>query len=179
MKRFIIIILLSLTTLPVVCFGEDLQETRLNSGLRSTEASSYLLIEKARENRSESAQLLKEAAKESPDLPAVYFELARATFSLSSSGIFESIQYILEGLSAYSRNFWSAFTLAGSVLLSAMISFVIAIALIVLIRFPGDVQLFAHNLAEAKYLLIILALLTAISLISPLLFLAGMLILLG
>ena len=179
MKRFIIIILLSLTTLPVVCFGEDLQETRLNSGLRSTEASSYLLIEKARENRSESAQLLKEAAKESPDLPAVYFELAKTTFSLSSSGIFESIQYILEGLSAYSRNFWSAFTLAGSVLLSAMISFVIAIALIVLIRFSGDVPLFAHNLAEAKYLLIILALLTAISLISPLLFLAGMLILLG
>jgi tetratricopeptide (TPR) repeat protein len=179
MKRFLISILLSLITLPVVCFGEDLQETRLNSGLRSTEAYSFLLIEKARENRSASSQLLKEAAKESPDLPAVYFELAKTNFSPSSSGIFESIQYIIEGIIAYSRNFWSAFTLTGSLFFSVTISFVIAIAIIVITRFPGDIRLFAHNVAEAKYLFFILVLLIAISIISPFLFFAGMLILLG
>ena len=179
MKRYIIIILLCLTTLPVISFGEDLNETRLNSGLRSTEAYSYLLIEKAHKNRSESVQLLKEAAKNSPDLPAVYFELAKTSFSPSSSGVFQSVEYIIEGIAAYSRNFWSAFTLAGSLLLSMVISFVVVAAIIVVIRFPGDIQLFAHDITEAKYLLSILILLIVISIISPLLFLAGMLVLFG
>ncbi len=179
MKRFLIIILLYLTTLPVVCFGEDLQETRLNSGLRSTEAYSYLLLEKARENRSESAQLLKEALKESPNLPAVYFELAKTSFSLSSTGIFESVDYIIEGLSAYSRNFWWAFTLAGSLFFSLTFSLVAAIVIIIAARFPGDVRLFSHDIAESKYPLIMLIILLVLSLISPFLFLAGMLMLLG
>ncbi|MFZ2196177.1 MAG: tetratricopeptide repeat protein, partial [Thermodesulfovibrionales bacterium] len=179
MRRFIIVILLYLATLPVISSGEDLHETRLNSGLRSTEAYSYLLIEKAHENRAESVQLLTEAAKNSPDLPAVYFELAKTSFSSSSSGIFRSFEYIIEGIAAYSRNFWSSFTLAGSILFSVMISFVILAAIIVTIRFPGDIQLFAHDIAEAKYLLLILALLLVISIISPFLFLAGMLVLFG
>jgi tetratricopeptide (TPR) repeat protein len=179
MKRFIIVILLYLATLPVISFGEDLHETRLNSGLRSTEAYSYLLIEKAHENSAKSAQLLNEAAKNSPDLPAVYFELAKARFSPSSSGVFESVQYIIEGIAAYSRNFWSAFTLTGSILFSVMVSFVILAAIIVTIRFPDDIQLFAHDVSEAKYLLLILVLLIVISSISPFLFLAGLLVLFG
>lgn len=179
MKRFLVIILLYMATLPVVCFGGDLQEKRLNSGLRSTEAYSYLLIGKARENRAESAQLLKEALKESPDLPAVYFELAKAGFSLSSTGIFESINSIVEGLSAYSRNFWWSFTFAGSLFLSLIISFVASIAIIIAIRFSVDVPLFAHDLKEVKKTLPILILLPILSFASPLLFLAGMLILLG
>ncbi len=179
MKRFIIVILLYLATLPVISFGEDLHETRLNSGLRSTEAYSYLLIEKAHENRAEAARLLKDAAKNSPDLPAVYFELAKTSFSPSSSGVFESIQYIIEGIAAYARNFWSAFTLSGSILFSVMLSFVILAAIIVAIRFPGDIQLFVHDIAKAKYLLFILILLIVISVISPFLFLAGMLVLFG
>ena len=179
MKRFIIIISLYLATLPVISSGEDLRETRLNSGLRSTEVYSYLLIEKARENKAESTQLLNEAAKNSPNLPAVYFELAKTGFPPSSSGIFQSIEYIIEGIDAYSRNFWSTFTLAGSLLFSLMLSFVILAAIIVTIRFPGDIQLFAHDIAEAKYLLFILVLLIVISIISPLLFLAGILVVFG
>ena len=173
MKRFIIIILLCLASLPVISFGEDLHETRLNRGLRSTETYSYLLIEKAHHNRAESVQLLNEAAKNSPDLPAVYFELAKTSFS--SSGVFQSVEYIIEGIAAYSRNFWSAFTLAGSLFFSIMISFVMLAAIIVAIRFPGDIQLFAHDVSESKYLLFILVLLIIISIISPFLFLAGML----
>ena len=179
MKHFIIVILLYLATLPVISFGEDLHETRLNSGLRSTEAYSYLLIEKAHENKAESVQLLNEAAKNSPDLPPVYFELAKASFSPSSSGVFESVKYVIEGIAAYSRNFWSAFTLAGSLFFSLVISFVVVAAIIVAIRFPGDIQLFAHDISEAKYLLFILVLLIVISIISPFLFLAGMLVLFG
>ncbi|PKL51746.1 MAG: hypothetical protein CVV37_04760 [Nitrospira bacterium HGW-Nitrospira-1] len=179
MKRFLILILLLLTTLPVVCFGEDLRDTRLNSGLRSAEAYSYLLIEKAHKNSSAAAQLLKEAARESPDLPAVYFESAKTSFTLSPSGIFEGINYIFKGINACSRNFWSAFTMAGSLFFSAILSLVIAIAIIVITRFPCDIHLFIYDIAEVKYLLFVFILLIIISFISPFLFLAGMLVLLG
>jgi tetratricopeptide (TPR) repeat protein len=179
MKRLIVIILLCLTALPVMCFGGDIYETRLNSGLRGTEAYSYLLMEKACENRAESVQLLKEAVKISPDLPPAYFALAKARFSPSSAGVFESVEYVIEGLSAYTRNFWYAFTLAGSLFFSIVLSFIVAMAVIVATRSPGDIQLFAHDLGEAKYLLFLLVLLIVISGMSPLLFIAGMLVLLG
>jgi len=179
MKCFITVILLYLATLPGISSGENLHETRLNSGLRSTEAYSYLLIEKAHKNRAESVLMLNEAAKNSPNLPAVYFELAKTSFSFSSSGIFRSVEYIIEGIDAYSRNFWSSLTLAGSLFFSLIISFVILASIIVTIRFPGDIQLLAHDIAEAKYLLFILVLLVFISIISPFLFLAGMLVLFG
>ena len=179
MKRFVVIILLYLTALPVICFGEDIYETRLNSGLRNTEAYSYLLMEKARENTAESVQLLKEAVKMSPDLPPVYFALAKERFSPSSTGVFESVEYVIEGISAYTRNFWYEFTLAGSLFFGLVISFVVAIAIIFATRFPGDIRLFTHDLAESKNLMLLLVLLIVISGMSPLLFIAGMLILFG
>ncbi len=179
MKRLLIIMVLLLIVLPAVCAAGDLQEMRLDRGLRSTEAYSYQLLEKARENRSEAARWLKEAAKESPNLPDVYFELAKREFSLSSSGMFASISNIIEGVSAYTRNFWSSFTLAASVFFSILISLAGTITIIVLIRFPDDIRLFAHNIAEKKYLLALLGLLVVISAISPLLFLAGTLLMLG
>jgi tetratricopeptide (TPR) repeat protein len=179
MKRFFVILVLYLTTLPLICCGEDLHETRLNSGLGSTDAYANVLIGKARENSTSSVQLLKEAMRNSPDLPSVYFELAKASFSPSSTGLFESVSYIIEGITAYSRNFWWAFSLAGSISFSLVISFVCALAIIVMTRFPGDSRLFAHDAAEAKNLLFLLLLLIVFSFISPLLFLAGMLVLLG
>jgi hypothetical protein len=179
MKQLLAIILLYLTALPVVCYGEDIYETRLNSGLRSTEAYSYRLMEKAREDRAGSVQLLKEAAKISPDLPPVYFALAKARFSPSSTGVFESVEYVIEGISAYTRNFWYSFSLAGSLFFGILLSFVIAMVIVVATRGPGDLPLFAHDLSEAKYLLFLLVLLIVISGMSPLLFIAGMLVLLG
>jgi hypothetical protein len=117
MKRFLIIVLLCLTTLPAISRGEDLRETMLNKGIRNSEAYAYQLIEKAVKHSPQADQQLKEAAKISPDLPAVYFELAKKSFSLSSEGIFESVNYIVEGLYAYLRNFWWSFTFAGIFLL--------------------------------------------------------------
>ena len=115
----------------------------------------------------------------SPDLPPVYFALAKARFSPSSAGVFESVEYVIEGISAYTRNFWYAFTLAGSLFFGIVLSFVVAMAIIVATRLPGDIRLFAHDLTEAKYLLFLLVLLIVISGMSPLLFIAGMLVLLG
>ena len=170
---------LFLITLPVVCSGEDFYEARLNSGIRNTEAFSYLLIEKARENSPEAIELLKEAVKASPDLPAVYFELAKARFSWSYSGMLESVSYIIEGMIAYTRNFWWSFTLAESLFFSVVVSFLAAITILIGVRYRGDVQLFSHDFAETKYFLSLLILLAVVSVISPLLFLAGMMILLG
>ncbi|MDH4233045.1 MAG: tetratricopeptide repeat protein, partial [Nitrospirota bacterium] len=179
MKRLLIIIVLCLTALPAAGRGEDLRESLLNRGIKSSEAYAYQLIERAGENSPASVQLLKEAVQISPNLPAVYFELAKKTFSLSSSGIFESVNYIVEGLHAYLRNFWWSFTLAGSFFFSSVISFVAAVAVIIAIRFPGDLRLFAHDMAEKRYLAFPLVVLAILSFLSPFLFLAGMLVLLG
>lgn len=179
MKRLFCLIVISLIFLPVVCNGGERLDSRLNSGLRNNEPAAYLFIEQARANRTEAAQALQEAAKESPDLPAVYFELARASFSFSSAGIFASIENCIEGILAYARNFWSSFTLAGSLFVSAFVSLICAIALIVIIRLPGDINLLAHNIAETRYLLSLLGLLLVVSVISPLLFLAVILVMLG
>ena len=179
MKRLLIIILIYLTMLPVICHSEEFRETMLDRGIRNSEPHAYQLLEKARENSLESAQLLKEAMRDSPDLPAVYFELAQKSFSLSSTGIFESVNYSIEGLYAYSRNFWWSFTLAGSFFFSLVISLAAAIAIIIAIRFTGDLQLFAHDMAEIKYPLFMLIALIVFSFISPFLFLAGMLVMLG
>ena len=179
MKRLLIIVLLCLTTQPAISRGEDFRETMLNKGIRNSEAYAYRLIEKAGKNSSQSDQLLKEAAEISPDLPAVYFELAKKSFSLSSEGIFESVNNIVEGVHAYQRNFWWAFTFAGIFLFSMVISFVAAIAVIIAIRSPGDLRLFGHDVTETKYPFFMLIPLAVLSFVSPFLFLAGMLVLLG
>jgi tetratricopeptide (TPR) repeat protein len=179
MKRLFAIILIYLTALPVICCGEEFRETMLDRGIRNSEPHAYQLIEKARQDSPESGQLLEEAMKDAPDLPAVYFELAQKSFSLSTTGIFESVNYIIEGLYAYSRNFWWSFTFAGILFSSLVISFVAAIAVIVAIRFPGDLQLFAHDMTEIKYPLFMLIALIVFSFISPFLFLAVMLVMLG
>lgn len=179
MKRLLIIALLCLITLPAISRGEDFREAMLNKGIRNSEAYAYQLIEKAGETSPESDHLLKEAAQISPDLPVVYFELAQNSFSPSSAGIFESVNYIVEGLHAYLRNFWWSFTFAGSFFFSAVISFVAAIAIIIAIRFPGDLRLFGHDMTETKYPFFMLIPLIILSFVSPFLFLAGMLVLIG
>jgi len=179
MSRILGIILVCLIIMPAVCYGEDFREARLDRGISNSEAYSYLLIEKSRENKPEAIRLLKEALEDSPDLPAVYFELAKASFSFSSFGIFEFIDYSVQGASAYLRNFWSSFTLAGSLLFSLVISFVAATGITIALRFFTDIRLFVHDLRETKSSLLMLVMLIILSLISPFLLLAGMLILLG
>ncbi len=179
MKRIAGFVLLCLIILPATSEGEELYEAGLNKGIRNADAYSYVLIEQSREKRAEASALLKKALTYSPDLPAVYFELSKASFSFSASGTLDSIDYIFQGINAYSRNFLWSFVAAGSVFLGVILSFVCAIAIIIAIRLFGDAPLLAHDMRENRSRAFLLLGLIVLSIPSPFLFLLGLLILLG
>src|SRR5512135_3639640 len=106
MRKVYVFFMACLLLLPVFSHGADLYEEQLNRGIRETEPYSYLLIEQARQDPANADALLKEAQRYSPDLPAVYFELSRQNFSLDARGLFQSFDYLRQGLDAYKRNFW-------------------------------------------------------------------------
>ena len=179
MKRISGFILLCLIIFPARSGGEELYEAGLNKGIRNADAYSYVLIEQSREKKAEALTLLKRALTYSPDLPAVYFELAKASFSFSASGTLDSIDYILQGINAYSRNFLWSFVIAGSLFLSLILSFICAIAIIIAIRLFSDTPLLAHDVRENRARAFLLLGLIVLSIISPFLFLLGLLVLLG
>ncbi len=179
MKRFLIIIVLIASFLPSRAFPAESADGQLDKGIVNSVAHAYLLIQKAHENRSEAVPILKEALSVSPDLPAVYFELSKASFALSGTGVLNSIDYFLQGIDAYFRNFWWSFDLFGAIFFALLFSFLLSFIFIILIRLVGDLPLFSHNLTENKTLAIPLLLLIVVSIISPLFFLAGTLIILS
>jgi len=109
----------------------------------------------------------------------VQFELARETFSLSYTGILHSVDHVVSGIDAYSRNFWWSFSLAGGSFLGLVLSFIVVIFIIVIIRIFSDLPLLSHEVEESRQNITLLLVLFVCSLISPLLFLAGILVLLG
>ncbi len=179
MKRLLVLILICILTVPALCNSEDFYENQLDSGIRNSDEYSYLLIRNAHANSSEEINLLKKAVLYSPDLPAVYFELSKARFSLSYSGILDSIDYIVQGFNAYSRNFWWSFTLTGSLFFSLILSFILSITIIILIRIISDISLISHDIRENISMALPLLILLILSIFSPFLFLACLLILLG
>jgi len=162
---------------PVVSTGDEFYENQLNNGIRNSDAYAFILIKQAHDNRAEATKILRKALASSPDLPAVYFEMSKANFSFSIKGVLDVIDYIVEGINAYSRNFWWSFTLAGSLFFSLVFSFILTVILILIIRFPGDISLVSHDIKEDNSKALFLLALVFLSLISPLLFLAGILIL--
>jgi tetratricopeptide (TPR) repeat protein len=163
-----------------VCYGaESLYEERLDKGLFNTDPYSYLLIEKAHEERDRAEELLESARKYSPDLPAVYFELAMESVSPSLNGMFEGIDYFRQGLKAYERNFWWSFNLAGVVSLSIIASYLLSLCILVAIRFPMEYPLLAHDIREDRARVALLALPFFLSLFGFLVFIAGVLFLFG
>ncbi|SPQ00797.1 membrane hypothetical protein [Candidatus Sulfobium mesophilum] len=175
---FIVIFLCVIST-PSISWSDNFSDRQLNSGIRNSDAYSYLLIEEAHKDRANAISLLKKAQEYSPDLPVVYFELSKAVFSLSGEGILNSLDYIIQGIDAYSRNFWWSFTLTGSLVMSVIISFAAAFALIVFVRLFADITLVAHDIEESRSRGLSLGVIMVLSVASPLLFLGGMLLLLG
>lgn len=156
---------------------EKLYDSRLDSGLHNTPAFSYLLIERASSDKAKARELLEKARKHSPDLPAVYFALAAESFSISS--IFESIDYIRQGIEAYQRNFWWNFNLLKLLYLSLVLSYLLAMLSVIIIRFPMEVRLLAHDIAEDRLKGIALLVLIVLSFFGPFAFIAGVLFLIG
>ncbi len=179
MRRLSVFLFFCILLSPVLALADEFIESQLNSGIKNLEVSSYLLIEEAQSDKAQAVSLLSRATTYSPDLPAAHFELARAKFSLSYTGILDSVDHLVSGINAYSRNFWWSFSLAGAAFLGLMLSFIFAIFIIVIVRIFSDLPLLSHEFEESRQNIVLLLLLFVFSLISPLLFLAGILVLLG
>ncbi len=178
MKKLCIFIIVYLLSVPSFSLGEDPYEEQLNRGIKNSEPYSYLLIQQSKTDRVRAGSLLKEAQRYSPDFPAVYFELAKTSFSLKAPGLFETFDYIRQGIDAYKRNFWWSFMLTASLFTSIILSFIVSIFILVLVRVPGDLPLFFHDIKEnRKRLLLLLAFVFA--LLGPLYLLGCLLMLIS
>ncbi|OGW40483.1 MAG: hypothetical protein A2Y97_10215 [Nitrospirae bacterium RBG_13_39_12] len=178
MKRIVLKIILCLLLIPAISSGEDLYEEQLNKGIRNSEPYTYLLIRQSEENKAKEISILMEALKYSPDLPSAYFELSKARVGFSPNGTFKAIDYLVKGITAYKRNFWWSFTMAGSLLISALLSFIISIVAIILLRLPVDLPLLSHDIKEEKSRVLCLLVLLS-SIIGPLFFIGSILIIIG
>lgn len=182
-KVLLILLLLSVVSLSwgiIPCSSaEDLYEARLDKGLFNTEPYSYLLITEAHQNREMAMALLQKAQRYSPDLPAVYFELARESFTPSANGVFRWFDNFREGLRAYGRNFWWGFSIAGLMYASLLISFVLSLVAILFVRLPMETGLILHDDAEEKKWLLLLALPVLLSLLGPFALIAGVFFVVG
>lgn len=158
---------------------EELYESRLDQGLSSTEPYSYLLVTLAHQNRAQAKELLEKARRYSPDLPAVYFDLAREGFRPSPNGILLGFDYFREGIKAYGRNFWWAFSLAGLTSMSLFLSFLLSLLVVLIIRIPMDAVLIIHEGNEEKKRLLLLLIPLCLSLLGPVALAAGAFFLTG
>ena len=171
-------IVLLLLLVPARSGRADLYEDQLNRGIRNSEPYSYLLIQESKTDSGARRDLLREARRYSPDLPAVYFEMAKTAFNFTPDGVFQSVDYVLQGISAYERNFWWAFMAASTLFMSTVLSFLLSILIIILIRLPRDIPLFSHDIHEEKSnLFLLLSLIIAV--FGPLYLVAALLMLIS
>ncbi len=177
MKKYFISFFLILF-IPSLLFGTNLYEEQLDKGIENSDVYSYFLIEKSKADPSKAEDMLLTALRYSPDLPAVYFELTKNTFSFSTQGVFRAFDYMVKGIRTYTKNFWWSFIAAGSFFMSFIISFTVSIIVIVLTRLYRDTPLFLHDIMEQKSkIFILLILISAIA--GPLFFIGGVLVILG
>ena len=179
MRRLLLVLILHLILLPSASTGEEFYEMQLNRGIKDSDTYGYMLMMQSKENKPEAIRILKKAAIYSPDLPAVYFELAKTNFSLSKEGILDSVDYTIQGIDAYLRNFFWAFSLAASLYFSLLFSFALAFVFIVIIRLYSDMKMISHDMREGNVPSFLLLVLVILSLLSPFFFIAAILMLLG
>jgi tetratricopeptide (TPR) repeat protein len=172
-------IFLSLLLIPSFSAGRDFYEEQLDRGVRNSEAYSYFLMEQSKENPAQREEILREALRYSPELPAVYFELSKASFSVSTGKMYKAYDYMLEGIDAYKRNFWWTFTMAGSLFLGLITSFIMSIVIVTIIRLSGDLPLLTHDIMEQKNRALLLLVVIISAFAGPLLLLGSVLIVLG
>ncbi len=178
MKKYFFIFLIIIYFLPQASFGKDLYEEQLDKGIRNSEPYSFLLITASKADKENAPSLLRDARKFSPDLPATYFESAKNAFAISPHGIFEAFDYMLQGAAAYKRNFWWSFMLISSALTGAVLSFLAAVLILLVIRLPQDLPLLSHDIGEERSKTFLLLLLGS-ALLGPLFLLGGLLLLIS
>ncbi len=159
--------------------AEDLYDARLDEGLSVTEPYSYLLIAQAHHEKAAALALLEQARRYSPDLPAVYFEIAREAFSPSANGIFRWFDYSREGVRAYWRNFWWKFSISALTYGGLLISFALSMVVIIAIRVPVEKGLILHDAREERKRLMLLALPLFLSVLGPIALITGLFFIAG
>ncbi len=159
-------------------YAEPSYENLLDRGIRNSDAYSYLLLQEAQAPGNNSEELLKKALRYSPDSPAVYFALSKDRFSLKPIHMFETVDYILQGILSYQRNFWWLFLFATALLMSTVLSFILAMTIITVMRIPQDTSLLAHDIKEEKTKLVILLVLI-FSVFGPFYLIGSLLILIS
>jgi tetratricopeptide (TPR) repeat protein len=178
MKKYSIFLIILILFLPSILKAGDLYENQLNKGIINSDLYAYLMIEKAKNDKEKAESFLREALKFSPDLPAAYFELSRASFNFTSNGFFQTVDYLRQGIEKYRHNFWWSFMFTATITSSIMISFFAAIFLLILIRISIDLSLFKHDIKENRVKLSLL--LTFIfSVLGPLFLLGSLLMLIS
>lgn len=177
MKKFLIFLFFFLF-IPNLFNGANLYEEQLDKGLENSDAYSYFLIEKSKSEPSKAEEILLTAMRYSPDLPAVYFELSKDSFSFSTQGVFQAFDYILRGIRTYTKNFWWSFIVVGSFFMSFIISFVSSVMIVVLVRLLRDMPLLFHDIMEQRSRIFLFLILIS-ALAGPFIFMAGILIILG
>jgi hypothetical protein len=85
---------------------------------------------------------------------------------------------MLQGISAYQRNFWWSFTMVGSLYMSVIISFIISVIIIIFIRLSSDLRLLSHDIEEVRTKTLLLLVL-AFALTGPIFLIGGLLFILG
>jgi len=178
MRIHILISLLLILFIPSFSHGKDLHEEQLDKGIRNSESYSSLLINASKTDVDNRLSLLRDAQKYAPDFPAPYFELAKHAFDLTPHGIFEAVDYIFQGISAYKRNFWWSMMLLSSVLISAILSFFVAVLILIIIRSPQDLPLLFHDIREDRRKIILLFLLGS-ALLGPISLLGSVLLIIS
>ncbi|MEJ2696530.1 MAG: hypothetical protein P8013_07755 [Candidatus Sulfobium sp.] len=179
MKRLLAVALFLFALWPSLSRAVSSPDEQLNRGVRNSDACAYNLMAEARLNRPDEQALLEKALSCAPDLPSAYFALSRASFSLSAAGILKSVDFLIQGMNAYSRNFWWSFSLKASLFFSLALSFIIAVTLVVVTRLFGDVPLLTHDISESGTMAGVLPLLLLLALAGPLVLIGCLLVILA
>jgi tetratricopeptide (TPR) repeat protein len=173
------VIFLSILLIPSFSAGRDFYEEQLDRGVSNSESYSYFLMEQSKENPAQREEILREALRYSPELPAVYFELSKSSFSFSTGKMYKAYDYMVEGIDAYKRNFWWGFTMAGSLFLGLITSFIMSMVIVIMIRLTRDLPLLTHDIMEQKNRALLLLVVIISAFAGPLLLLGSILIILG
>jgi tetratricopeptide (TPR) repeat protein len=162
--------------LPLLASAGQRHDRLLDQGLKSDEPYSFSLGKRALSSpAAEKIKLLDEAISYSPDLPALYFSRALASFP----NVFTSVNYLLEGAKAYRRNFWWSLSLKGLLYVSSMVSLLLALLAAAVVRFQRDIPLLAHEINEKKIKIFLPLVPVALSPLGPVAFIAGILVVTG
>lgn len=172
-------VLFAASFLTVTAFSEDLRESRLNSGLKNTDSYAYILMKKAEADPARAKALLLEAAKYAPNFPLVHLELAHVNFSFSQQGIFQSLDFVLQGLREYRESFWWLRSITALSFVSLIVSFVMVLVTVTLVRIFTDISLLSHDMNEDRKKIFFILMLIPLSFLGPLFFIAGALFFLG